>query len=162
MPGPDTGRRNLLIGLAAALALAGGCAPPRLRVTRGGDSGRSERLHTGASLRTGPGSGYAEVGIVPAGTRLRILGTEGAWALVELSRGRGWVHRSLVGPGGPSAPERREDGRSIARTIRSRYPPSPAPERTPTRSLPPPCEQGGCGPAGPGADPGGEAGVPTG
>src|SRR5690554_1824423 len=44
-------------------------------------------------LRSGPGTGYSQVGSVPAGTQLQVLGRDEAsnWLYVEHDGTRGWL-----------------------------------------------------------------------
>lgn len=67
------------------------------------------------NLRTGAGTGYRTVGIIPKGERVTVLQTSGGWAKVRSSKGTGWSSLGYLKPAASSS-----------------NPPKPSPESSPT------------------------------
>ncbi|MFN7009034.1 MAG: SH3 domain-containing protein [Allorhizobium sp.] len=95
--------RKLWLNGALLLVLA--ASPVRADYVGGLDPAGDNFL----ALRTGPGSGYAMILPMGAGTFVTVLRRNGKWLLVELEDGtRGWAHGSYIlggsAPGGHDTP----------------------------------------------------------
>lgn len=55
------------------------------------------------NLRTGAGTGYRTVGIIPKGERVTVLQTSGRWAKVRSSKGTGWSSLGYLKPAASSS-----------------------------------------------------------
>ncbi len=59
------------------------------------------------NLRSGGGTNYRSLGVIPKGERVTVLKTSGGWAKVSSSKGTGWSKASyLKSSGGSSTPEK--------------------------------------------------------
>ncbi len=56
------------------------------------------------NVRTGAGTQYRVLGVLPNGTRVAVLGTSGAWKNVTYRSRTGWVHGSYLAPSGTNPP----------------------------------------------------------
>jgi uncharacterized protein YraI len=55
------------------------------------------------NLRSGPGTGYGVVAVMPAGAQVDVLSCSGSWCRVAYGAAEGWASRSyLAGIGGPA------------------------------------------------------------
>lgn len=65
-------------------------------------SGLSLTATTAARLRTGPGTGYSQINIIPAGSVVTAVGRDAgaAWILIDYAGGRGWSAAWLFSSGG--------------------------------------------------------------
>ncbi|MGP9608463.1 SH3 domain-containing protein [Glutamicibacter sp. AOP33-2CA-4] len=64
------------------------------------DSPEGSRYTTAnLNLRTGAGTGYRSLGVIPEGEKVNVLRTSGNWAQVSSSKGTGWVSRTYLGGG---------------------------------------------------------------
>ncbi|MGP9649924.1 SH3 domain-containing protein [Glutamicibacter sp. AOP38-B1-38] len=62
------------------------------------DSPEGSRYTTAnLNLRTGAGTGYRSLGVIPEGEKVNVLRTSGNWAQVSSSKGTGWVSRTYLG-----------------------------------------------------------------
>lgn len=85
--------------VAASVELASNAAAgtlqlgvPRLNATTGTTT-------TALNLRSGPGTGYRVITVLPAGTQGTVLSTSGSWYKISTSRGTGWVSRTYFRTG---------------------------------------------------------------
>ncbi len=60
--------------------------------------------NTSVNLRTGPGTGYSIIRLLPAGTALTATGTSGSWTAVSYSGGSGYVWSAYITPVATPAP----------------------------------------------------------
>mgnify|MGYP000719463751 CR=1 FL=1 len=56
------------------------------------------------NIRTGPGTGFARVGVIPGGQNVQVLGCQGGWCQVNYRGIVGWASGSYLADGGPYRP----------------------------------------------------------
>lgn len=84
------------VGGAAAGAAAGsyiGCNQQRARADANASSGAQYRASSNLRIRSGPGTGYRQVGTLSAGQPFTATGSEGEWVQIA---GGGWVNARYV------------------------------------------------------------------
>lgn len=59
---------------------------------------------TGLNVRTGAGTSYRVLGVLPQGARVAVLAASGAWKQVTWRSRTGWVHGSYLAPSGTNPP----------------------------------------------------------
>lgn len=59
-------------------------------------SGTPKYTTANLNLRTGAGTGYRSIGVIPKGERVTVLQTSRGWAKVSSSRGTGWASESYL------------------------------------------------------------------
>ena len=84
------------VGGAAAGAAAGsyiGCNQQRARADANASSGAQYRASSNLRIRSGPGTGYRQVGSLSAGQPFSAVGSQGEWVQIA---GGGWVNAHYV------------------------------------------------------------------
>ncbi|QCY48100.1 Hypothetical protein GcLGCM259_2393 [Glutamicibacter creatinolyticus] len=66
-------------------------------------SGQYRWTTTNLNLRSGAGTMYKSVGVLPTGERLTVKGTSAGWSRVQTSKGIGWVSSSYLSSKAPAA-----------------------------------------------------------
>jgi len=88
-------------GWSSSTYLEAVAAPPKT------NTGSVRYTTANLNLRSGAGTGYRSLGVIPKGERVTVLATSGGWAKLTSSRGTGWSSASyLTATGGSSTPQK--------------------------------------------------------
>lgn len=87
-------RRFFFTALACATAV--GCASRRRSADKPTPT-RRLATNTASNVRSGPGTSYAILGTLPAGTYVDIHSAIGKWTRIAFKGRSGWIHGSLLG-----------------------------------------------------------------
>lgn len=97
-------------------SILGGCVVKVNNKNNDALVGRS-RTNTGANVRRGPGTSFAVIRTLRAGTSVGIYGSNGNWRRIRVGSDYGWIHASLLGRrrgGGGASPAPAADGKEVA------------------------------------------------
>jgi hypothetical protein len=96
------------------------------------------------NVRSGPGTDYAILGTLTAGTEARVTGRSGGWWQIDYNGAPGWVFGEIVtAVDTAGVPEVQPPAAPTAAPTAAATPTSPAPTATPTSGAPPASETRG-------------------